>query len=127
MLVFIIALITINPATGAGSFFADLNFGAATPDIRGLAFSFTDVLFALSNMGPAANPDDLYTINVATGVGTLIGPTGFSGLQSIAFSPAGVLYGWDPLPCSRRVRGSFCWTSGQMILKSISIKVQGCK
>src|SRR5262245_3781333 len=42
-------LITINPATGAGTMVATLNFGAVVPDVRGLAFSGADVLFAINN------------------------------------------------------------------------------
>jgi hypothetical protein len=90
-------LITIDPNTGAGTVVSTLNFGSVVPDVRGLAFSPADVLFAINNTGPIgeANPDELYHVDVATGIGTLIGPTGRHGLQSIAFSPAGVLYGWD--------------------------------
>ena len=34
-------------------------------------------------------------MNVATGVGTLIGSTGLEALVSITFSSGGTLYGWD--------------------------------
>jgi hypothetical protein len=90
-------LVTINPATGAGTAGAVLNFGAVNPDVRALAFSPSDVLFAANNTGPIGqlNPDDIFTINVATGVATLVGPTGRSGIQGLDFGPGGVLYGWD--------------------------------
>jgi hypothetical protein len=90
-------LITINPATGAGTMVATLSFGAVVPDVRGLAFSGADVLYAINNTGPVGgqNPDDLFRVDVATGVGTLIGATGRNGVQSITFSAAGILYGWD--------------------------------
>jgi hypothetical protein len=35
------------------------------------------------------------TISVGTGAVTLVGNTGKAGLQGIAFSPNGTLYGWD--------------------------------
>ncbi len=90
-------LITINPVTGAGTMVATLNFGTVLPDVRGLAFSGADVLFAINNTGPigGANPDDLFRVDVATGMGTLIGATGRNGVQSITFSSSGILYGWD--------------------------------
>jgi hypothetical protein len=92
-------LITINPTTGAGIQVATLNFGADPPDVRGLAFSPDNVLYAVVNgypqTVPGIGPDHLYTVNVSTGVGTLVGDTGMMSVQSIDFSPAGVLYGWD--------------------------------
>jgi hypothetical protein len=90
-------LITINPNTAAGTLVATLNFGAVTPDVRALAFSSADVLFAINNTGPAGglNPDDLFRVDVVTGIGTLIGATGRTGVQSTAFSASGILYGWD--------------------------------
>ncbi len=90
-------LITINPTNGVGTSVATLNFGQVTPDVRGLAFSQNDVLFALNNTGPAGglNPDDLYRINAGTGTGALVGATGLTDLQGLAFSSTGTLYGWD--------------------------------
>ena len=75
-------LFTINPASGVGTPGAVLGFGAAVAaDVRGLAFSAANVLFAINNTGPAGglNPDDLFTINVAAGAGALIGATGLTG------------------------------------------------
>jgi hypothetical protein len=90
-------LITIDPHTGAGTFVSTLNFGGIRPDIRGLAFSSNDTLFAINNTGPAGglNPDDLFIIDVATGVGNRVGATRLTGVQSITFSPGGTLFGWD--------------------------------
>ena len=90
------SLITIDLSTGAGTSGATINLGVA-PDIRGLAFSPGNVLFAANNTGPGGllNPDELYSINTSTGVGTLVGATGISGLQSLEFSSVGMLYGWD--------------------------------
>lgn len=44
--------------------------------------------------GGGDTPSSLYTINPATGASTLVGPIGFSGVNSIDFNPnTGVLYG----------------------------------
>ena len=92
-------LIRINPATGAGTVVANLNFNLTVSlDIRGLAFSPDGVLFAIQS-----KLDEpvwkfryfLYRVNVATGVGTLIGSTGLEAMVSITFSSGGTLYGWD--------------------------------
>lgn len=89
-------LITINPITGDGTAVANLSCDIP-PDVRGLAFDPTGVLFA-SIDGPGPDMGDLnylYTIDVATGQCTLIGGTGLTSLQSITFSPSGILYGWE--------------------------------
>ncbi len=94
-------LIRINPATGAGTVVATLNFNLNPPqdlDIRGLAFSPGGVLFAIqSKYDPAVwrLRYFLYRVNVATGVGTLVGSTGLEALLSLTFSSGGTLYGWD--------------------------------
>lgn len=87
-------LVTIDPGTGAGTGGA---LFATTNGARGLAFSAGDVLFAILDIGASGSigPDSLYTINVGTGATTLIGATGRSDLQGLAFSPGGTLYGWD--------------------------------
>jgi hypothetical protein len=90
-------LITINLLTGAGTQVATLNFGEKPSDVRGLAFSPKDVLYAVINDdGPGGiGPDYLYTVNVTSGVATLVGATGLTGVQSLTFSASGILYGWD--------------------------------
>ena len=88
-------LITIDPTTGVGT----LKTNVTPPtDVRGLAFSPTNALFAIRYGGPVGSidgPDDLVTIDVATGGVKLVGPTGFNGIQALEFSPSGTLYGWD--------------------------------
>ncbi|MCX5888513.1 MAG: hypothetical protein NTY36_03575 [Deltaproteobacteria bacterium] len=93
-------LITINPNTGQGTPIAALSFPTYPPDVRGLAFSPTGVLYAINcRPGSGLPPHDLYTIDPTTGAGTYIGPNDHDGLtfgiQDIAFSPDGILYGWD--------------------------------
>jgi hypothetical protein len=84
-------LLVINPTTGAATPGATLNFGSATPVVPALAFSPSGTLYAIQR----GNSDDLYTINLTTGQGTLVGPTGSGPLQGLAFAPNGTLYGWN--------------------------------
>jgi len=88
-------LATIDPITGAGQGLVADNFGQVTPDVRGLAFSSNNTLFAINSTISDSQPDDLYTINVATGAGTFIGMTGLNDLQGLDFAPSGALFGWD--------------------------------
>jgi cysteine-rich repeat protein len=89
------ALVTIDENVGAGSFVTTVSLGSVTPRIRALAFAPNGDLLAVNNEGSGTGQDDLYAIDVATGVGTLIGPTTFDGVQALAFSPGGTLYAWD--------------------------------
>jgi dipeptidyl aminopeptidase/acylaminoacyl peptidase len=61
--------------------------------VPGLAFSPSGTLFAIGNND--ATGDDLYTIDVDTGVRTLVGSTRLFGIQALEFSPQGILYGFD--------------------------------
>lgn len=86
------ALITIDPASGAGTQVAPL-----TPElsIRAVAFSPSGALYAVADMG--TSDDELWTIDTSTGNATLVGTmTGFSAVQGLAFHPiAGTLYATD--------------------------------
>ena len=87
-------LIKIDPATGKGTQVATLNFPVYPANVRALAFSSMGVLYATNGRpGAGLQPIDLYTVDVVTGIGTYIGPTG--AIQGLTFSPSGVLYGWD--------------------------------
>jgi hypothetical protein len=80
-------LATVGPAlTGVGS----------ETSIRGLAYG-AGALYGLQNTGGATSvgPDSLVRINTATGATTVIGATGFTGLQGLAISADGTAYGWD--------------------------------
>ena len=88
-------LVTIDPNTGVGTEISTLDLGAPA-NVFALAFSPNDVLFAISNMTPGVtSPQDLFTIDVATGVGTRVGATRRRFLSGLAFSPSGELYAWD--------------------------------
>lgn len=78
--------------------------GAAKVDVRGLAYDLTGTLFLINDKDPfAVGIDDLYRVtSIAGGTATaeLVGPTGFSGMQSLAVGPlgtpwVGTLFGWD--------------------------------
>lgn len=83
------ALYRVNPATGAFTLLT-----ATIPDIRGLAFR-DGVLYAVQHESSGSMIDNLYTIDLATGAATLVGPTGFLRVQALATAPDGTLYGWD--------------------------------
>jgi Ca2+-binding RTX toxin-like protein len=89
-------LVTIDPNTGAGTerkaLPSDL---AGCTDIRALAFSPANSLFAINDGGNSANGDVLYVIDTLSGNVTAIGGTGRFGLQALSFSSSGTLYGYD--------------------------------
>ncbi len=85
-------LVTVDPLSGIGTAGPRVT---PTLDFRGMAFSPDGTLFATDSGGGGRVPDDLYTIDVATGVATRIGSTGMPGVQGLAFDPAGKLYGWE--------------------------------
>jgi len=88
-------LVRIDPTTGFATQLATLDLGGPT-SVYALAFSPSDVLYAITNRTPGAtSPQDLFTIDPESGRGTLVGRTGRSFLAGLAFSPEGVLYGWD--------------------------------
>lgn len=81
-------LAVIDPFTGAES----LPFGANNVgDIRALAASPTGQLFGIRDTGGI---DELVRFDLQTGAVTVIGPTGFTGIQALDFTGAG-LRAWD--------------------------------
>lgn len=90
-------LVTIDPLTGLGTAVTTLS-GVQAGEVRALAFSSSDVLYAIRNGGgPFATTvaDDLYTINVSTGLASAVGNTGLPGIQGLGFSSEDTLFGWD--------------------------------
>lgn len=65
-------------------------------DLRGLTFDSNDTLYGLhdTTFPIGGGPDDLYTIDLATGACTRIGATGMNYLQALTYG-AGKLWGWD--------------------------------
>ena len=87
--------ITVDSTTGAGA--AVTPAFDATNGVRGIAFSAGGKLFATVDEDPGGSigPDTLYTIDLTTGALTSIGATGMTGIQALAFSLSGSLFGWD--------------------------------
>ena len=94
-------LITVDPTTFTGTAGPDIDLGSSTVSIRGMAFAPDGTLYASNQptctpAGCTGGPQDLWTIDTTTGVGTLVGSLG-TGIQGLAFAPDGTLYGWDSL------------------------------
>ena len=74
---------------------ATLVFQATQLNIIALAFGPGDLLFALHSPGTSGSPPyDLYSIDLASGIETLIGSTGVSSIQGLAYGQ-GQLWGWE--------------------------------
>ncbi|MBE9061876.1 hypothetical protein [cf. Phormidesmis sp. LEGE 11477] len=85
-------LVEIDPNTGLAGLAGDFT----DLDVRGLAFSPEDRLFAVQFSSEPPDGDELFKLDPKTGERTLVGVTqGFSGIQGLDFSPEGTLYGWD--------------------------------
>ncbi len=79
------ALVTVDPNTGAGTFFSGCY------DIRGLSQGPGGDLYGVRD---GASSDLLVRINTSNGLVTTIGACGFTGIQGLA-THQGVLYAWD--------------------------------
>lgn len=90
------SLLSINPVTGVATPQVSLSLpGISSVDVRGLAFSPAGTLYLIQNGGSTATPDLIYSVDVSTGGGTLVGTSSFSGIQGLTFSGMGLLYGWE--------------------------------
>ena len=83
---------TINPTTGASILLAPIT-GASR--VEAIAFAPDGQLFASGSAGDDINSENLYRLNITTGVLTLVGATGFTDIDSLAFGTDGFLYGAD--------------------------------
>jgi hypothetical protein len=86
------ALIRLDPSTGKGTFVV----GLPIDDVRGLSFSPIDELWAVSREDNGA--DTLVRINRTSGAVTVVGPTGLSGIEDLAFAADGTLCAWHDGP-----------------------------
>lgn len=78
-------LTNIDPMTGAGTIVY-----SGIPDLRGLTGAGGALLYGIQD----GSPDQLVTVDTATGTVTPIGGTNFTGQQALALHQ-GVLYSWD--------------------------------
>jgi Repeat of unknown function (DUF6923) len=87
-------LLTIDPTTALVTVIGSYNVGGAT--MTDLAFDSAGNLYGISSVGGA----NLYTINLATGQATEVGPSGvsFTAGGGLAISPGGVFYGTPTSP-----------------------------
>jgi hypothetical protein len=94
-------LYLVNPQTAATALVGDTGLGFAA--IGDMSFRGDGTLFAAVNIigDGGSGSDHLAVINKATGLATVIGPFGtiigglptLEGIEAIAFSPSGILYG----------------------------------
>ena len=81
-------LLLVDRGTGVSSVVGPLTDGASSQTINGLAYdSCEDTLYGVLPSG-GGDPDDLVTIDPATGHLTLVGSIGISGMNDLAVSPA---------------------------------------
>lgn len=83
---------SIDPATGAGSVLLNTTGRPAGYGIRGMAMGPANALYVVLSQSSTSAIDTLASINMTTGVYTVIGPTNRADIQSLAFSPSGTLY-----------------------------------
>jgi hypothetical protein len=85
-------IIAINPATAAGSVFLNTTGRPANYFIRGMTVSASNVMYVALSQIDTTTIDRLASIDMTTGAYTVIGPTGRTDIQALAFSPSGTLY-----------------------------------
>lgn len=84
-------LYSVNPCNGLGT---EL-WNPMINQVIGLASRPTDgLLFCTVNEGPGSF-DSLYTLDPSTQTVAWVGSTGHAGVQGLAFTPDGRLWGWD--------------------------------
>jgi len=90
------ALYTFNPAGGAVTFLTNITGlqGADAPN--GIAYNAANGMYYISAGSLSPVSDNIYSLDVNTGVATLIGGTGTAGLQiDLGITTAGVCYSYD--------------------------------
>ena len=85
-------IIAIDPATGAGSVFLNTTGRPTEYFIRGMTVSASNVMYVALSQIDTTTIDRIASIDMTTGAYTVIGPTGRTDLQALAFDPSGVLY-----------------------------------
>lgn len=83
---------TINPATGAATAVGAVGFERCS----GMDFGLDGVLYAACERSDGSDTPVLVSVDLTTGVGTEIGPTGLTGAVSdLSFRADGVLFAYD--------------------------------
>ena len=83
---------TLDPVTGTTTFIANV---VGAERIEAITFDSDGTLYAAGSAGDDQNSENLYQIDVNSGMATLVGPTGFTDLDDLAFGSDGNLYGVD--------------------------------
>lgn len=114
-------LYTVNPTTGAAT---STGVVLTTGDVRALAFTPAGICYAIVN----ATPDQLHTVNIQSGLTTLVGATGSSSIQALASNASGQLFAWAVSP-SAAGQGSLLsvnpGTGATAILGNAFAQIQG--
>lgn len=84
-------LLSVDATSGVATGLVGLNFGFADISVRGLAIDSTGTMYAAND---ESFDDYLYTINIDTGAGTLVGAMSNSDMQGLAFDGSDTLYAW---------------------------------
>src|SRR5262249_583150 len=87
-------VVQIHPESGYAQTIVNPNFGGVDPLVTALAFSRNDTLYAIVNLYPPSQ-DRLYTLDLDTGLGTLVASFPGRSIQGLDFGPDGFLYAWD--------------------------------
>ena len=92
-------LILVDPVDGSGSVFLDLNRPPGF-SVRGMAFDSNDNLFVALSMSGTTDIDLLATIDTETGEFSVVGATGVTDIQGLAFDANNILFfiGDNPNP-----------------------------
>lgn len=85
---------TVDPLTHAAVTGAAIDLAGSAVDLVGLAFASNGTLYGLNNTANGG-VDTLWTIDLGTGHGTLVGATGKNDLTDLAIRGDGTLYSWS--------------------------------
>jgi DNA-binding beta-propeller fold protein YncE len=90
----IVLSLIVAPAWGQDSVAGDVPGGGGLCElVPGAAPPLAGIAYAVQSDGD----DQLYSIDLGTGVATAIGPVGFADVECLAIGPGGVLYGVDDI------------------------------
>lgn len=94
------SLYTLNPATGVATKISTTNRAVSGQLYSSLDFGPDGILRAATGVVDANASSDLYTVDIATGVGTLVGSSGFrlGGLASRTFTTTSASVSASPAP-----------------------------